>query len=378
MIINLVSEPPEPVPASVLQVVAPPPAAPTAADQSFERRFVRDGFRVAELFNIDVRSHMRVADQASAVSVREKIAAFVWPSGRPADPLTKKPNVSFPVIQTVRAAEEWTLTMRHGVVSQMFFLKSSGDAGCLFLYHEGHEPKPITTVSFVKELATELTGRGCDVLLLSMPLHGINAQQSIEVDGASKAITANGLHNDFFALESKEFSPFSYFVDPVVRALDEATKSRSYTKIGMAGLSGGGWTTTFVGAIEPRLTNIYPVAGSMPFEVDMDPTGPGIVFSSLRGDYEQSHQRFYREVAGYFDLYVLGSGFPNRRATHVYNAADNCCFPGVISNAFAKQTEQIAQERLGGDLRFIVDHTATKHEVSHSTLQRILNDFMEP
>ena len=68
--------------------------------------------------------------------------------------------------------------------------------------------------------------------------------------------------------------------------------------MGMSGLSGGGWTTTMVSAIEPRLTHIYPVAGSMPFEVDIDLAATGLNFSSARGDYEQSNQFFYRQVAG--------------------------------------------------------------------------------
>jgi PhoPQ-activated pathogenicity-related protein len=37
-----------------------------------------------------------------------------------------------------------------------------------------------------------------------------------------------------------------------------------YKHIVMAGLSGGGWTTTISAAIDPRITLSMPIAGSMP------------------------------------------------------------------------------------------------------------------
>src|SRR5262245_25842524 len=125
-----------------------------------------------------------------------------------------------------------------------------------------------------------------------------------------------------------------------MRALAKTT----YRRIGMSGLSGGGWTTTLVGAIEPRLTHLYPVAGSMPFEVDIDPAVVGLNVSSLRGDYEQSHQRFLRGIASYLDLYVLGASFPKRKAVHFYNAADTCCFPGIMSVAFSTELQNVTRE----------------------------------
>lgn len=267
--------------------------------------------------------------------------------------------------------------MRYGVVSNMYFLRSTGDSNCLFIYHEGHEPDPVNNVPFVRELATNLSGRGCDVLLMSMPLHGVNAQTELNVDGKKMTIVPNALHNRFNRLERPDFSPLSYFVDPVMQAIDEATRDRSYERIGLSGLSGGGWTTAFVGAIEPRLTHIYPVAGSMPFEMDIDPRLiGGVNMSSLRGDYEQSHQRFYRNVAGYFDLYLLGAMFPKRRAVHIYNLKDDCCFPGLASNAFAAQMTAMAAEQ-DASLRFVIDATSTRHEVSRDTADMIIESFTD-
>ena len=41
-------------------------------------------------------------------------------------------------------------------------------------------------------------------------------------------------------------------------------KALGYKHIVMAGLSGGGWTTTISAAIDPRITLSMPIAGSMP------------------------------------------------------------------------------------------------------------------
>ena len=130
-----------------------------------------------------------------------------------------------------------------------------------------------------------------------------------------------------------------------------------------------------VGAIEPRLTHIYPVAGSMPFEVDIDPAATGLNFSSARGDYEQSNQFFYRQVAGYLDLYLPSASYRPRKAVYFYNLSDNCCFPAVVSFAFSTELHDLAQELFGNQLIFVVDRIATKHEVSSEALRQIVADF---
>ena len=228
---------------------------------------------------IDVTKHMRIHDRASAEKVRADIVKFVWPSGRPlSDPLTKQSDNSFP------STELWTLTMKHGIVSRMFFVRARGaDAGCLFIFHNGHghPTKSIAAVPIVRTLVDRFTGQGCDVLLISMPLNGVNNDPRFQ---------SKFPHDELRGFETPDFSPLAYFIEPVLRAIDEATKQRSYARIGMSGLSGGGWTTTFAGAVDPRLKALYPVAGSMPFALDIPPElVGGKNISSLRGDYEQSH-----------------------------------------------------------------------------------------
>lgn len=313
---------------------------------------------------IELAKHMKIHDRASAEQVRAAIVEFVFPNGRPShDPLTKQPDTSFP------ATELWTLTMRNDIVSRMFFIRAEeAEGACLFLFHNGHghPTKSITSIPIVRALVDRFTKNGCDVLLLSMPLNGVNNDPHFQSDNP---------HDELRAFEAVDLSPFSYFIEPVLRGLDEATKEKSYSRIGMAGLSGGAWTTTFAGAIEPRLKNVYPVAGSMPFALDIPPElVGGRNVSSLRGDYEQSHS-FYKTVADYLDLYLLDVYGPDRRAVHFYIQKDQCCFFGAASHAFSEQLTRLAKDITGNSLQFVVDHAAQRHEVSSSTLEAIFADF---
>ena len=305
---------------------------------------------------IDVTKYMRIHNRDSAEEVRSNIVSFVWPSGRPlSDSLTKQPDTAFP------STELWTLTMKHGIVSRMYFVRAIKDSQCLFLYHAGHSVDPI-----LRPLVERFTSYGCDVVLISMPLYHINADARFK---------SKSPHDELRVFETPDFSPFAYFIEPVVRAIDEATKQRSYARIGMAGLSGGGWTTAFVGAIEPRIKYLYPVAGSMPFALDVPPEQVGKRnVSSLRGDYEQSHS-FYRTVTDYLDLYLLDVYGPGRRAIHFYIERDSCCFLGAASYAFSGQITQLAREITGNSLEFVVDTAAKRHEVSTTTLDAIFADF---
>jgi hypothetical protein len=143
----------------------------------------------------------------------------------------------------------------------------------------------------------------------------------------------------------------------------------------MSGLSGGGWTTTFAGAVEPRIKYLYAVAGSMPFAVDVPPElVGGKNISSLRADYEQSHP-FFRTVADYLDLYLLDVLGSDRRAIHFYINKDECCFPGAASYAFSAQMTDLARQITGNSLEFVVDMKATRHELGSATLETILADF---
>jgi pimeloyl-ACP methyl ester carboxylesterase len=107
------------------------------------------------------------------------------------------------------------------------------------------------------------------------------------------------------------------FLEPTIVSLNYLLKHNSYQHIDMIGLSGGGWTTTLIAAIDDRIKYSFPVAGSTPLYYRWD---------SGYGDIEQFLPQLYRDIAGYPDLYVLGSYGQGRKQIQILNRYDNCCF----------------------------------------------------
>src|ERR1700743_1552081 len=107
----------------------------------------------------------------------------------------------------------------------------------------------------------------------------------------------------------------------------------------MEGLSGGGWTTTLVSAIDPRIEQSYAVAGSLPTKYRL---GGDI------GDWEQTH-RDLLDIVDYSDLYLMGSAERNRKTHLIYNLDDGCCFKGRIASTFAEELKSFAAMNGYGD-----------------------------
>ena len=131
----------------------------------------------------------------------------------------------------------------------------------LVIFHDGHmvvsgcHYDDDGTMDWLNEL-------GYDAMHIQMPLHGCNL-------GPGEDPLSPWSH-DFFAQfagpdgsHSDEFPFLRFFLEPVWLTINYA-QTLGYKNIVMAGLSGGGWTTTMMAAIDPRIGLSFPVAGSMP------------------------------------------------------------------------------------------------------------------
>jgi len=87
------------------------------------------------------------------------------------------------------------------------------------------------------------------------------------------------------------------------------------TRVGVTGLSGGGWQTIFFSALDPRVTLANPVAGYSSFRTRLEQ------FSDL-GDSEQTPSDL-ATVADYNHLTAL---LAPRPSLLTFNMKDNCCF----------------------------------------------------
>ena len=86
-------------------------------------------------------------------------------------------------------------------------------------------------------------------------------------------------------------------------------------RVGVSGLSGGGWQTIFISSLDPRVTLANPVAGYSSFVTRA--RNP-----SDLGDSEQTPT----DLGKHADYAVLTAMLAPRAALLTFNAADNCCF----------------------------------------------------
>ena len=221
---------------------------------------------------------------------------------------------------------------------------------------------------------------GHDVFILSMPLKGINLGP-----GTTDKYLATD-HWWFLQWEEKGDSPLRYFLEPAVLTMNFA-KAQGYGDVYMAGLSGGGWSTTFASAIDKRIKGSFPIAGSVPCAM-RNPLGtfPGQQWTGDDDeDYEQSCMptnakkgrplgdqnpgRSAFNACNYTCQYLLAGLEPERFQVQILHEYDTCCFSPhnrhdqMLQYEANIRAELMAQEgQTGWFTSAAVNHS--KHEVA--------------
>jgi dienelactone hydrolase len=95
-------------------------------------------------------------------------------------------------------------------------------------------------------------------------------------------------------------------------------------RIGMTGLSGGGWQTMILGALDQRIKVEVPVAGYDAL-ADWIPLLPGAA-----GDNEQAGSDIFRDQ----DYATLSATRAPKPTLLIYNAEDDCCFRAAITKPY--------------------------------------------
>ena len=270
--------------------------------------------------------------------------------------------------------------MGKGVRARTLYARFQHSANCLLVINAGHhqgfvQPPPADLkppvshwtppgfTAFLKRLAAE----GCDLIMVSMPFHGENRGYAPDV-GLPMEPPSGISHDDMSkvqAIKPDRGSLLRYFLEPAMGSLQWALTQRSYQRIGMAGMSGGGWATTVLAALEPRVQASYAVAGSVPMKYRASPR---------EGDWEQDTPDLLN-VAGYSDLYLMGVAERRRRVHLLYNAEDRCCFKGTHVQRFAPALVKHANEAGYGPLEIKI-FAGSVHDIQPAIADHILADFM--
>lgn len=248
----------------------------------------------------------------------------------------------------------------HGINSLVAFFSTHSSARQLAIYHHGH----VKDFCQNRKLLQSLLEQGFDVLALNMPLRGQNPQPMVEL--ADFGVLQLTQHEYLKFLHPVHGHPVQYLLNPVLAALNWAQNQATYQRIIMLGISGGGWTTTMMAALDPRISASYEIAGSYPMYLR---------FASQRdwGDWEQTIPELY-EIADYLDLYLLASW--QRRHVQILNQYDDCCFAGVNSLSYSSTVQKRVQALdAKSSFETIIDTSHFKHAISKFAQKYIINDL---
>lgn len=298
--------------------------------------------------------HIRLTTQADVAALRTYLRTLIFGSAPPGQPTTVERNITDERFTSACSIDRITVVMEFGFKSTILHLHSCTPTGRLMIVHDGHNQESLT---WQLPHVTQLLANGYDVALMWMPLYGEN-RQIVEVcsDGCLRV----RIHDQMSFVRPTTGHPLRFYLEPVMVFLNYAAPG--YDRIAMLGLSGGGWTTTWAAALDERIGESYPVAGSLP-----------LYQRGARewGDWEQWTESIYTHVT-YSELNLLGAVGPGRMQLQVLLLDDSCCFrSGLATNA---DEVSGAAERMGGDWHMLVDNTRTLHQVSPWVMNYILGD----
>ena len=322
-----------------------------------------------DLSNDDLISFQSIAD---IDNTKQTLIEYIWNDSKlPIELPTKheydvKDRIA-DELQNLDRIDSFTVEMKYGVnsISYLFIAKNSNDK--LVIYHQGHNAISLNGFddhSFDQDipLIQNFLDNNYSVLIFSMPGKGMNNEPIIDHEKFGN-FKLNS-HDHFHLLEAKNFHPIQFFLEPVVITLNQIEKDYSFVTYSMMGLSGGGWTTIVVSAVDDRISESYSIAGSFPIWLRSD--------SRDYGDYEQTIPEFY-QIANYEELYFLSAYGDNRRLVLFYNEFDPCCFSGELYNKFP--FGDIVKTKISkfnkGNFDVIVDYGQTEHMISESILGKI-------
>jgi hypothetical protein len=276
---------------------------------------------------------------------RADVVNLIWPGDNPIDHPT-----SYPTTILVTSADTHRIDYAPGFASRIrWWYPPAHDGRRFAIYHEGHAPDNLRTP---EGLATRdwLLSQGWAVVYMDMPLRGINwkDQKPGLID-----------HEDFETLAANwagAYHPLGLFLEPVAHVVNLIyQQATDEPLIMMTGRSGGGWTTLWYAALDPRIDLAVVIAGFTPLQIRDRPTLDGGQIKP--GDWEQNVSSIYDHVS-YEDLVNL---LTDRPVLYLYGQYDPCCFDLTPDEDYVTWLRQ-----RGG---VFVDPTWDQHGVSPAQYQ---------
>jgi hypothetical protein len=320
-------------------------------------------------YSADAEITIRNLDDALAKRDALRTYIFgVFPSGVAA--VEKLGNGDFPEELQIpaHAAYKMTIPLAHGFGAEAYVLVPSQNSGHAVIMHQGHGGPWSLTMEKEGRDIRDLLHKGFVVALYKMPLFGAGTPAYLEIGGAR--FLRHSLSHDMLPYLHFESGSFHrLFLEPVIVGINTLESYFHVKTIRMIGLSGGGWTTTVAAAIDPRITVSISAAGSYPLAFRLLRE-----FRHNRGDAEQMDPLLLK-IAGYLDLYILGSLEKGRKHLQILNEQDPCCFNGDLWQLYEASVMQRLSDLSGGTFQVFCDRLEKVHKISDKAYSEIYDLF---
>ena len=319
------------------------------------------------IYEDNIDSLILVNSENDVIKKKEALVNFIWNDQVPHSSIISIDNniidKRYQDLSNLKSIHKFNISMEYGINSIAYLFLPENSNNKLIIYHQGHDGDFIIG----KENIDFFLNKNYAVLAFSMPLLGMNDQPIIDLERFGKIKFTS--HNQFKFLESSEFSPIKFFVEPIGVSLNYLDENFNFDSYYMVGISGGGWTTVLFSAIDDRITQSYSVAGSVPMFMRSD--------SKNIGDYEQIVPELYR-IANYLELYILSSFGDERKHVQIFNKNDPCCFSGNVSGLYDYKINEKLIELDRGSFFLYIDDTHNEHKISEYSRSLILQHMDNP
>jgi len=313
----------------------------------------------------NVSALIHVTDTFQLNKLRSDVNTFLWnqqqlPSELPSYIEINYSDPRYADLKNLDSIDMLSIDMDDGVNSIQYLFKPIDANNKLIIYHQGHKGDFIEG----KQIIQHFLENKFTVLASSMPLLGMNSQPIIEHPNFGTIKLTS--HNQLKFLESDDFSPMKFFIHPIIISLNHLAIEENFESVHMIGISGGGWTTTLVSAIDDRIDQSFSVAGSYPIFLRTEPKN--------LGDYEQTNPDFYK-ITNYLDLYIMASSGTDRKHIQIFNKYDSCCFDGDPFLVYEEKIKKTLENFDEGYFEIYLDDTHKEHIISAHALEIIINEI---
>ena len=315
------------------------------------------------IYEENIDSLILINSKNDVIQKQEALRNFIWNNQIPySSVLSIDQNIvdeRYQNLSNLKSIYRLNITMENNINSIAYLFLPENSNNKLIIYHQGHGGDFVLG----KENIDFFLDEDYAVLAFSMPLLGMNDQPIIDLDNFGKIKFTTHKHLRF--LESSEFSPVKFFIEPIGVSLNYLDENFNFESYYMVGISGGGWTTVLFSAIDDRISQSYSVAGTFPMFMRSD-------IKNI-GDYEQIIPELYR-IANYLELYIMGSYGSERKLVLIYNEFDPCCFPGELYNysPFGDILKSNLEKIGDGEFDIVIDQQQNKHIISKEIMSIII------